>query len=738
MAQISHRQPITAQVSAAVEERRSTQRSLALRRLLAWGLEVSLLVSSAALPWALGELVRRHSEAEPVPLNPVSSLVQTGLARPLGLSRSYRVAAVPPLTNLLWFGALVMPLAFAGSQLQGLARTGKTWPKAWLKLQVVGLDRPVPGYRAILWREGIGRWGLPWVVAYGLWLGGGAYPDLVGLGVLALGCGLGEGLTGQTNRSRRAWHDYLGSTRVVLRRGGEVAVTYHPAAEQLTGSAEAEPLATQENDILPFTQAQILTITEEFGGLTAIVLSPADAAQGIAKPKGWRHYATLPKLGGLAGIVALVGVGGLLLSRGLHSREAVSGQQQDELFLALVENLSLNATSFTDRQAAALALASTADPRAITLLVDMLAQTDDPTLRDTLQQALMTLGPAAIPALQRLNLTLANDSMALPPEPRVRAQLRQRTVKHTLANILVLHSGHLNGVDLSDTNLSTVVEGPDTFTLVLEQQHLAGILWRNAVLSGARLRKASLFDPGADGRTDTFDDWITDFSGSDLTEASLVAAQLRHTSFRHASLLRTNLSNAQAPYADFSGANASSAWLIEADVSHGNFNGTSLVGADLTNAQLIQASFVEARLKQAYLVGATLAKADLTRADLSDADLTRAGLSGARLVEANLTHSRLEDADLNGANLTNANLQNANLQGIALAGANLARANFDGATFFAAEVNPADGFIATIAEPAPTSALVGVDFSEALNLDADQLRYICNQGGTHPACAGKL
>ena len=41
-------------------------------------------------------------------------------------------------------------------------------------------------------------------------------------------------------------------------------------------------------------------------------------------------------------------------------------------FLALVENLSLNAETFTDKQAAALALASTEDPRAVTLLVDLL------------------------------------------------------------------------------------------------------------------------------------------------------------------------------------------------------------------------------------------------------------------------------------------------------------------------------------------------------------------------------
>ena len=109
--------------------------------------------------------------------------------------------------------------------------------------------------------------------------------------------------------------------------------------------------------------------------------------------------------------------------------KTADGDRRDRLFLALVENLSLNAETFTDKQAAALALASTEDPRAVTLLVDLLAQSGDPGLLDTIQQALVTIGPPAVPHLQRLNLTFANDAIALPPDQRLIPQLRLRNGK---------------------------------------------------------------------------------------------------------------------------------------------------------------------------------------------------------------------------------------------------------------------------------------------------------------------
>jgi uncharacterized protein YjbI with pentapeptide repeats len=722
MAQTSHSQPIAAQASTdRLPGQLPTARSLAWRRLVAGGLELGLLVGSVVLPWGLGAAVRQRPAVETVPLNPGVVAVQNAIARPLGLPRQREIAEVPPLTNVLWFGALVLPIAVAGSQVYGLARRGKTLPKAWLGLQVVATERSVPGLRAALVRE-MGRWGVPAAGAYGIWLASGAFPSLPWLAGLTLVGGVGAALCGQ-RPSHRAWYDRLAGTRLVVVQGGRVPVRYSPDSDNDSSNGR------RDSNVLVLPSGPLLGLTtEEYGGLTAIVLSPEDSAQ-VLGPKGWRQH--LPVIGGvLTGVVVLAGVGALWLDRRLP---AANGNQ-DALFLALVENLSRNATSFSDRQAAALALASTEDPRAIPLLVDMLAQTDDPRLLDTLQQALITLGPPAIPPLQRLNLALANDLLALPLDQQLIPQLRQRTVKRTLAKILVLHNGNLNQVDLSGTNLGYIIESPDAFTLVLEQQNLAGVVWRNAVLSGARLRKATLFDPGADGRRDTFDDWITDFSGSDLTEVSLVAAQLRHTIFRNTSLLRANLSNAIAPYADFTGANAGSAWFIAADIRHGVFDGTSLVGADFTDADLSQASLVAARLRQATLIAAQLTEADLTETDLSEANFSAANLNGATLRQANLSDSWLRGADLSGANLEGANLEGANLEGIVLSGANLAGANFAGAQFSPSAPVPEDGFVATVAEPDTGGALTGVDFSKAINLQANQLEYVCGQGGIHPAC----
>lgn len=739
MAQIFHHQSIAAQASASrVKGMLSAGHSLALRRLLAWGLEVGVLVGSVAVPLGLGEAVRQRADENLMPLNPGSSLVQAVAVRHLGWPRQRQVEAVPPLTNVLWFGALVLPAALVGGHVHRVATTGRSWPKDWLGLRIVSLGNTNPGYRAALLREGVGRLGLPLGAAYVMWVGSGVFPALPWLGGLAFGISLAAGATGFTNPSRRAIHDYLASTRVLLLRGGQLPTKHQPEPNPdfTSASASPSPMAMMAaSGLFPWARVQMLTFTEEDGGLRAIVLSPLDAPKAKGRfsrwrPTGWMSL-SWPLLGGMAGGLVVVGLASWLL----RPAPSEAGRQQDSLFLALVENLSLNANTFRDQQAAALALASSQDPRAVTLLVDLLAQTGDPALLDTIQQALVTLGPPTLPHLQRLNLALANDVVALAPEQQLLARLRQRTVKRTLAKILVLHSGNFNEVDLSGTNLAQVLEGPDTFTLVLEQQHLAGVRWNQANLTGARLRKAILFDPGPDGRPDTFDDWVTDLSNSDLTEASLVAAQLRHASFRNTSLLRTNLSNSQAHYADFSGANAGSAWWIAAEAEHSLFNGTSLMGADFTGARMNYSQFVEARLRQATLAGGFFDQADFSRADLSQTDLQDASLQSANFNQANLSESRLTNANLKNANLEQANLQGAQLQGVVLTGANLAGANLRGAQFWSLETRPADDFIATLPDDDTDNALAGVDFSKALNLREEQLNYICQQGGLHPRCA---
>ncbi|MFM7326758.1 MAG: RDD family protein [Nodosilinea sp.] len=215
MALPSDSQPITAEVSATTVRRGwSAPWRLTLRRLLAWSLEVSLLTASTTLPWAAGAWVRHQVQDHLVPLNPVSSLVQEVTAAPLGRSRQSLVTQVPPLTNLLWFTALALPLGLGLYHLHGLATRGKTLPKAWLGLQVVAPHQPQLGYAAALLREGVGRLGLPLGLAYLVWLSSGAFPSLVALAGLSLTASLAGGLTALLDPQGRAIHDRLARTRV--------------------------------------------------------------------------------------------------------------------------------------------------------------------------------------------------------------------------------------------------------------------------------------------------------------------------------------------------------------------------------------------------------------------------------------------------------------------------------------------------------------------------------------------
>ncbi|MEB3252633.1 MAG: pentapeptide repeat-containing protein [Cyanobacteriota bacterium] len=710
MALPSDSQPITAQVSAqAARAGWSDPWNLARRRLLAWSLEVSLLTASTALPWAAGAWVRQQVQDNLVPLNPVSSLVQGVTAAPLGRSRQSLVTQVPPLTNLLWFTALVLPVGLGLHHLHGLATRGKTWPKAWLGLLVVAPHQPQLGYPTALLREGVGRMGLPLGMAYLVWLSSGAFPSLVALAGLSLTASLAGGLTALLDPQGRAVHDRLARTQVQPLEEGQFLL------------AHQRPKSSRPGLFLLHRFGRLLLpvqVCAEDGGLRSLVFSPT----------GTRRSSGMIALGAI-GLLSLIGLGGLMV--GWRRQTEVS--RRDQLFLALVENISLNATRFADQQAAALALATSEDPRAVTFLVDLLAQTQSPELLGTLQQALITAGPRAIAPLQRLNRSLTND-LSHHPDGDILARARLQAVQRALMKILVIHSGTLQGLDLGGTNLAQDLERPEPFTLVLEQSHLAGLRWRDARLNGAQLGGAIFFDPGKDGHADTFDDGITDFSGSDLTAANLVAAQISYALFRGGSLLKADLSRAQADHADFSGVNASSARWIASQASQSRFDRASLVGADFTEAQLSQASLMQTRLRRAVLAEANLEAANLKDSDLSEADLTATNLRGANLSQANLSQARLVNTDLRQANLQGVNLQGANLQGARLGGAKLNGANLAGARFFLREQRQPGSFITTILAQEPGDHLAGVDLSKVLNIDPDQLPYLCQQGAVHPDC----
>ena len=87
----------------------------------------------------------------------------------------------------------------------------------------------------------------------------------------------------------------------------------------------------------------------------------------------------------------------------------------------------------------------------------------------------------------------------------------------------------------------------------------------------------------------------------------------------------------------------------------------SLIGADLEGANLIGANLRGANLREANLIGANLRGANLRSAYLRSAYLRGANLRGASLIGANLLDANLIEADLEGADLEGANLEGTNL-----------------------------------------------------------------------------
>jgi len=702
MAQTSNRSSWVSSSAVEVPSNRATTRGgLWGRRLAAWGLEAGLVWGSIALPWYLTQPAPMQTQQPIAPSSLVRAAATEGAARP------ERAAAATSLRDAgtagnRWHWLWILPVAMVASQLYTLRASGQTFPKALLRLQVTAAHNASPTLPRIVVRELVGRWGSPLLLAYGLSVAGwgiGIVPTMAVLTLL-------QGSTALFSRTGRATYDYWAGTQVVMIQTWE-------------RQDAAQPVPTYET-----------------GGLSALVLVPGTAApQAGQRWSGLGHWRSLVNRGigiglGVGAVVALVGFGSHLNQR----RPQPAAAPSDDVFLALVDQLSQGNQTLAARQATTLALASTQDPRAVRLLVDLLSQSQDAAFLRTLQQGLVTLGPPALPPLRQLNQTLANDLKALPPDQRPQTALRQQAVQQTINKLLLVHGGRLADTRLSHTDLSQVIDGPAAFTLVLEQQTLAGLDWRNASLLGARFRKSRFFDPGDDGRLDTGDDLITDFSGSDLTAASLVNAWVRRGQFRSASLLRANLSNIRAELADFTGANLSSAQLIQADLTRATLDAASLVGADLTNAQLSQASLQGSRLQRATAAGGSFAQADLTAASAVDADFSEADFTNAVLAGANLKGSRLQQANLAGADLRQANLTGADLRQVQLQGAELAGADLTATQFAPLATAAPDSFI-TI--PSPTTVqgqLAGVDFSETLNLPPDQLGYICSQGGMHPGC----
>jgi uncharacterized protein YjbI with pentapeptide repeats/uncharacterized RDD family membrane protein YckC len=661
--------------------------------------EISLVAVSALIPYGIGLDAKNHSTTGLVPLNPLVITAKKAIAQTLGIPlRRQGIPQVPPLTNLFWCGALVAPLVVVSWQLYLLGKTGQTLPKRWFGVVVVRKSGAPPGLIKVLIREILGFSFLPLEVAYLIWRFTGAFPDLgilQGLGGLTV---LGENATLFFNPDRRAIHDRLAGTFVL--NANQYGLPYIERSQKVQPLRQEKSFKVEVSSNWAKPNPTVSNKPKLYQKVTTIVFSSP------FRFSEWRFWDWIRQHPGMTLLIAsgtgTVLVLGSFIGIQVYIQNQVSrrvfNEQKNQVFLTLVKQLTttdVNATA--ERRAAIVALATVKDPRSLDFLADLLSQEKTEELIDTIGQSFVSNGSQALPDLQRLNQSLTNDLKARNQnneEEQRLIVLRLRATQSAIAKILTLYNDQVHDSDLSRIDLSSSTTGFAPFNLILDKADLSGINFKGANLANASLRGSKFYNFGQDKRFGTFDDAIADLSGADLKQANLTGADLTHVSMNRTSMIRAILDGSNLSYAQ-------------------------LTGANMSNSQLIGAN-----LNQTVLEDANLSASNLANANLMQANLQNANLSSAKLVGINLTNAQLQ----------NANLQNTDLSNADLRGANIAGANFQGAIFAASEFYQPDNLIERPTTTDSAARLQGVDFSQAKNLDSQQITMICSRGGVHPQC----
>ncbi|MEH1801199.1 MAG: pentapeptide repeat-containing protein [Nostoc sp.] len=686
---------------------------LASRRFAAWAAEITLVVTSGLIPFGIGVYANSRSDLNRVPLNPVLVVTERAIARPLALPVSYGIRNVAWPTNILWTIALLAPVTLSWWQLYLLAKTGSTIPKRWLKVRVVNEQGKPPGLGAVVIREGIGRWTVPISIAYLLWRYSFAFPNLGLFTFLSLLMIVGEGIGLPSRRGRRALHDQLAGTYTI-----DTLLASNKQAQSAGGNDEAEEW--QEGN-------------EE--------LAAGEISQS---PNLWRRIQQNPNLTlfgvGLTSMTAVLAtLIGTQVYIQIQQSQRATKQINSQQFLELVKQLSPNSgVTNEQRQSAILAMGGLNDPQSIKFLADLLVSETNPSLLDTIQQALTTVGPQAIPELKNKNQFLVSELESVGSTATKERELRQGRLQRnqrTINKILSVYSGKIEGLDLSSTQLGqSGTPGSSFFNLVLDNLDLSGVKFKSANLNQASFKGSRFRGAGEDGRWDTYDDVMADLSQAQLQQANLTDANLSRVLMNRTDLSRATLNRANLSNARLYDAKLNSTQLVGADLRNAVLEKASLTGADLGDAKFNEANLYAARLGRATAIGTQLSFANLANTDWQGADLSGAYLDRANLSNANLSATRLAGAVLRSAQMENVNLQNADLSLADLRGANVAGADFKGAILAPSKQDPADQFVQTPDLGSVSAVVQGVDFSQAKNLDAKQLAYICTQGGIHPRC----
>ncbi|MEH2292939.1 pentapeptide repeat-containing protein [Nostoc sp.] len=703
----------TNQSHQSKEPERAKSLLLASRRFAAWAAEITLVVTSGLIPFGIGVYANSRSDLNRVPLNPVLIVTERAIARPLALPVSYGIPNVAWPTNILWTIALLAPVTLSWWQLYLLAKTGSTIPKRWLKLRVVNEQGTPPGLGAVVMREGVGRWTVPISIAYLLWRYSFAFPNLGLFTFLSLLMIVGEGIGLPSRRGRRALHDQLAGTYTI-----DGLLASNRQAEFADGNDQAEEWQ-EGNEELAVPQTN-------------------------NSPNLWRRIQQNPNLilfgVGLTSMTAVLAtLIGTQVYIQIQQSQRATKQINSQQFLELVKQATSNSGATNkERETAILAMGGLDDPQSIKFLADLLVSETNPSLLDTIQQALTTIGPKAIPELKNKNQFLVGELETVGSTTTQERELQQGRLQRnqrTINKILSVYSGKIEGVDLSRTQLGqSGTPGNSFFNLVLDNVDLSGVKLKSANLNQASLKGSRFRGVGEDGRWDTYDDAIADLSQAQLQQANLTDANLSRVLMNRIDLSRATLNRANLSNARLFDAKLNSTQLVGADLRNAVLERASLTGADLGDANLNEANLYAARLGRVSAIGTQLSFANLTNTDWQGADLSGAYLDRANLSNANLSATRLTGAVLRSAQMENVNLQNADLSLADLRGANVAGADFKGAIIAPTKQDPADQFVQTPDLGSVSAVVQGVDFSQAKNLDSKQLAYICTQGGIHPRC----
>ncbi|BAZ50691.1 RDD domain-containing protein [Nostoc sp. NIES-4103] len=692
------------------------------RRLGAWAAEITLVVASGLVPYGLGAYINTRSDFDRVPLNPILVVTERAIARPLALPVSYGIRNVAWPTNFLWTVALLAPVTLSWWQLYLLGKTGSTIPKRWLGIRVVNEQGTAPGLPAVIAREAIGRWTVPTSIAYILWRYSFAFPNLGLFTFLAVLMLLGEALALPSRRGRRALHDWVAGTYTI---DSTRPIPNSLAANKGQGSSVKVNEVNQEPEQ---TKSPVMAMTAETTSLALL----------------WRRMQQNPSLTlFVVALTSMTAVLATLIATQVYIQTQQSQSQNKQInsqkFLALVDQLSPDSgATEAERQSVILAMGGLNDSQSIQYLADLLVSETNPILLNTVQQALVTIGPKAISELKNKNQFLASELASVNanlPQERELRQKRLQINQQTINKILTVYSGKIQDLDLSRTQLGQSSSlGSPFFNLVLDTVDVSGIKFKQANLNQASFKGSRFRGVGEDGRWDTFDDAIADLSQAQMKQVNFTDANLSRVTMTGSDLSRATLNRANLSHARLVGANLSSTQLVGADLRFAVLENASLTGADLGDAKLNEANLYAARLGRVIAIGTQLSSANLTKTDWQASDLSGADLERANLSNANLSATRMTGAILRSAQLVNANLRNADLSLVDLRGANLAGADFQGTIIAPATEDPADQFVQKPDLGSVSAVVEGVDFSQAKNLDAKQLAYICTKGGIHPRC----